>query len=160
MARTLKLMLVKPVEGLGSLGDVVKVRPGYARNYLLPRGYAAPVTKDAEKRVAAERKRAAQLAQKALEASKATQDLLRSVTLHIEAKAGEGGHLYGSVTGAMVAEALAKQKITVDPASVQLENPIKELGIYQVPLQLHPEVTGLVKLYVVQPAPDKAEAKK
>lgn len=161
MARMQKLMLVKPVEGLGSLGEVVKVRPGYARNYLLPRGLAAPVTIDAEKRVAAERKRAAQQAQKAIDAAKATQDLLRSVTLHIEVKAGEGGHLYGSVTGPMVAEALGKQKITVDPTAVQLENPIKELGIYQVPVKLHADVTGLVKLYVVQPAPEKgADAKK
>jgi large subunit ribosomal protein L9 len=138
----------------------VKVRPGYARNFLLPRGLAAPVTVDAEKRVAAERKRAAVHAQKALEGAKATQDLLRSVTLHIECKAGEGGHLYGSVTGAMVSEALAKQKITVDPTAVQLDNPIKELGIYQVPLKLHADVLALVKVYVVQPAPDKAEAKK
>lgn len=156
MARTLKLMLVKPVEGLGSLGDIVKVRPGYARNFLVPRGLAAPVSQDAQKRVAAERKRYALQAQKAVENAKSTQELLRSMSLHIEAKAGEGGHLYGSVTGQMISEALAKQKVNIDPSAVNLENPIKELGIYQVSLKLHNDVTGLVKVYVVAPAPEKA----
>lgn len=156
MARSNKLMLIKPVEGLGNLGDVVKVRAGYARNYLIPRGLAAPVTPDSAKRVAAERKRAAQEAQKAVENAKSTQELLRSMSLHIEAKAGEGGHLYGSVTPAMIAEALGKQKVKVDPSAVNLENPIKELGIYTVTLKLHTDVTGIIKVYVVAPAPGKA----
>ena len=156
MARTLKLMLVKPVEGLGSLGDIVKVRSGYARNYLVPQGLAAPISQDAQKRVAAERKRYALEAQKAVENAKSTQELLRAMSLHIEAKAGEGGHLYGSVTGQMISEALAKQGVNIDAASVNLENPIKELGIYQVSLKLHNDVTGLVKVYVVSPAPEKA----
>ena len=158
MARTQKLMLVKVVAGLGDLGEVVKVRPGYARNYLLPQGLAAPVSPDATKRVAAERKRGAAMAQKAVEHAKSAQDVLRSTSLHIESKAGEGGHLYGSVTGAMIAEGLRKQGIAVDDDAVQLENPIKELGIYQVAVKLHAEVTGLAKVYVVPPAPEKGEA--
>jgi len=157
MARNAKLMLVKPVEGLGELGEIVKVRPGYARNYLLPRGLAAPVSQDAVKKVAAERKRAALDAQKAVENAKATQELLRTMSLHIEAKAGEGGHLYGSVSAAMIADALQAQGVKVDAGSVNLENPIKELGIYTVTLALHSEVTGLIKVYVVQPPPEKAE---
>jgi large subunit ribosomal protein L9 len=159
MAKQIKLMLVKDVASLGNLGDQVKVRSGYARNYLLPKGLAAPVTRDAVKRVAAERKKAAVAEKKQLEGAKATQESLRSVSLHIEAKAGEGGHLYGSVTSAMIVEALAKQKVAVDPAMVQLENPIKELGIYQVTLKLHPDVLGLVKVYVVAPPPEKPEKK-
>lgn len=158
MARTLKLMLVKQVAGLGELGEVVKVRPGHARNYLLPQGLAAPVSPDALKKVAAERKRAAQMAQKDLENAKAAQELLRSISLHLEAKAADGGHLYGSVTGAMIAEGLRKQGIQVEDGAVQLENPIKEIGIYQVAVKLHGEVTGLAKVYVVQPAPEKGEA--
>ena len=160
MARNQKLMLVKHVEGLGALGDVVKVRPGYARNYLLPRGLAAPVSPDALKRVVAENKRYAVEAQKAVENARSAQEKLRAVTLHLEVKAGEGGHLYGSVTSAMIAEALAAQGIGVDAAAVNLENPIKELGIYTVTIKLHAEVTGLVKVYVVQPPPEKGEAKK
>jgi large subunit ribosomal protein L9 len=157
MARTLKLMLVKQVEGLGDLGEVVRVRPGYARNYLVPRGLAAPVSDDALKQVAAERKRFAVQAQKAVENAKATQELLRSKSLHIEAKAGEGGHLYGSVSAQMIAEALAKQGINIDPTAVNLENPIKELGIYTVTLKLHSDVTGIIKVYVVMPPPEKGE---
>ena len=72
--------------------------------------------------------------------------------------AGEGGHLYGSVTGAMIAEGLRKQGIAVEDSAVQLENPIKELGIYQVAVRLHAEVTGLAKVYVVPPPPEKGEA--
>lgn len=155
-----KLMLVKAVPSLGALGDVVKVRSGYARNYLLPQGLAAPVTKDALKQVAAEHKRAAVLVQKQVENAKAKQEVLRSISLHIEAKAGEGGHLFGSVSAHMIAEALKAQGVAIDPASVLLDNPIKELGIYQVSLRLHPEVVGLVKVYVVAPAPEKAEPKK
>lgn len=160
MARPIKLMLVKPVEGLGALGDVVKVRPGYARNYLVPRGLAAVVSQDALKQVAAEKKREAQLAQKAVENARSAQEKLRSTTLHIEAKAGEGGHLYGSVTAQMVADALVKAGIGVDATAVNLAEPIKELGIYTVTIKLHSDVTGLVKVYVVQPAPEKGEVAK
>jgi large subunit ribosomal protein L9 len=160
MAKNQKLMLVKEVAGLGALGEVVKVRTGYARNYLLPRKLAAPVSPDALKRVAAERKRESREAQKAVENAKAAQELLRSTAVHLEAKAGEGGHLYGSVTGAMIAEGLRKQGIGVDDAAVQLENPIKELGIYQVAVKLHAEVVGLAKVYVVQPPPEKTDARK
>lgn len=157
MANTMKLMLVKAVPSLGALGEVVSVRTGYARNFLIPKGLAAPVTQDALKRVAAEKKRALVAVQKAVEQSKATQEALRSLALHIEAKAGEGGHLFGSVTAAAIAEELAKHKVTVDASAVQLAEPIKELGIYQVQIKLHAEVTGLVKVYVVAPAPEKGE---
>lgn len=154
MSSTMKLMLVKNVPSLGALGEVVKVKAGYARNYLIPRGLAAPVTQDALKRVAAERKRAAVAVQKAVEQAKSTQEVLRSLSLHIEAKAGEGGHLFGSVSAAVIAEELAKQKVTVDASAVQLAEPIKELGIYQVQVKLHADVTGLVKVYVVAPPPE------
>ena len=160
MARSNKLMLVKAVEGLGAPGDIVKVRAGYARNFLLPRDLAAPVSADSLKKVAAVHKRAALMVKKELDVAKSKQEVLRSITLHIVAKSGEGGHLYGSVTGAMVSEALAKHKVTIDPSDVVLDNPIKELGIYQVTLRLHPEVMGLVKVYVVAAPPEKAEAKK
>jgi large subunit ribosomal protein L9 len=156
----LKLMLLADVQGLGALGDVVKVREGFARNYLLPRGLATKPNADAEKRVSGARKRAAALAQKTIEEAKAAAAALANVSIHIESKAGEGGHLYGSVTQAMVAEALAKQNVKVDAAGVLLENPIKELGIYDVALKLHGDVEAKVKLYVVATAPEKAEKAK
>lgn len=156
----LKLMLLREVKGLGELGDVVKVRPGFARNYLLPRGIATAQSDDTQKRVAGLRKKAAAEAQKNLEQAKAAAQALANVSIHVESKAGEGGHLYGSVTQAMVAEALDKQGYKVDAAGVLLENPIKELGIYDVKLKLLGDVETSVKLYVVAPAPEKAEKAK
>jgi large subunit ribosomal protein L9 len=149
-----KLMLVKSVPGLGELGEVVKVKRGYARNYLLPRGLAAPVTADAEKRVAAERKRVVVAAQEADEAARVLAAKLTSTSVHVEAKASETGHLYGSVTAAMVAEALGREGLVVEESQVGLEAPIKELGIYEVPVKLRGEVQGTVKLYVVAPPPE------
>lgn len=156
----LKLMLLAEVKGLGSLGDVVRVREGYARNFLLPRGLATQPSDDTMKRVGALRKRAAAEEQKNQEQAKAAAAALANVSIHIESKAGEGGHLYGSVTQAMIAEALGKQGYKVAESGVALENPIKELGIYDVPLKLHGEVEAKVKLYVVAPAPEKAEKSK
>jgi large subunit ribosomal protein L9 len=156
----LKLMLLTDVQGLGALGDVVRVRPGFARNYLLPRGLATKPNDDAIQRVGGVRKRAAALAQKTLEEAKAAAAALANISIHIESKAGEGGHLYGSVTQAMIAEALAQQNVKVDPSGVVLDQPIKELGIYDVQLKLHGDVEGKVKLYVVATAPEKAEKAK
>jgi large subunit ribosomal protein L9 len=156
----LKLMLLREVKGLGALGDVVKVRPGFARNYLLPRGIATSQSDDTIKHVAGLRKRAAAEAQKTIEQAKAAVAALANVSIHIESKAGEGGHLYGSVTQAMISEALDKQGYKVDATGVLLENPIKELGIYDVKLRLHGDIEAAVKLYVVAPAPEKAEKAK
>jgi large subunit ribosomal protein L9 len=151
----LRLMLLEDVKGLGALGDVVKVRPGYARNFLLPRGIATKPDKGVEQRVEALRKRAAAAAQKTVEQAKAAAAALANVSIHIESKAGEGGQLYGSVTAAMIAAELKKQNVAVEEAGVALENPIKQLGIYDVPLKLHGDVTANVKLYVVATPPEK-----
>jgi large subunit ribosomal protein L9 len=152
----LKLMLLEEVKGLGALGDVVRVRPGFARNYLLPRGMATRQSEDAVKRVEAIRKKAAAEAQKSLEQAKAAVAALANVSIHIESRAGEGGHLFGSVTAAMIAEALNKANVAIEAAGVLLEQPIKQLGIYDVKLKLHGDVEGTVKLYVVATAPEKA----
>lgn len=157
----LKLMLLEDVKGLGSLGDVVRVRPGYARNFLLPRGIATKPDKGVEKQVEAIRRRAAAEAQKTLEQAKAAAAALSNVSIHIESKAGEGGQLYGSVTNAMIAAELKKQNVAIEEGGVALEQPIKQLGIYDVPLKLHGDVTASVKLYVVATPPEKpAEAPK
>ena len=155
----LKLMLLRDVQGLGELGDVVRVSPGYARNFLLPRGLATMPGGDTEKRVTAIRKRAAAQIAKDLEHARAAAAALSNVSIHVEVKAGEGGHLYGSVTPAMIVEALKKQGCEVTEDNVALEQPIKELGIYDVPLKLHGEIEAKVKLYVVAPMPDKEPAK-
>ena len=156
----LKLMLLTDVKGLGALGDVVKVRSGFARNYLLPRGLATKPNDDASSRVSGVRKRAAALVQKTIEDAKAAVAALANVSIHIESKAGEGGHLYGSVTQAMIVEALAKQGVAIEATGVVLDQPIKELGIYDVGLRLHGDIETKVKLYVVATAPEKVEKAK
>src|SRR4249919_1965680 len=99
----LKLMLLEDVKGLGALGDVVRVRPGFARNFLLPRGMATKQSGDAQKRVESIRKTAAAEAQKSLEQAKQAVQALANGSIHSESRAGEGGHLFGSVTAAMIA---------------------------------------------------------
>ena len=151
----LKLMLLGDVKGLGALGDIVRVRPGFARNYLLPRNLATKQSDDTVRRIDSIRKKAAALAQKTLEQAKAAAAALANVSIHIESKAGEGGQLYGSVTAPMIAEALQKQQVSVDVAGVLLDQPIKQLGIYDVKLKLHGDVEATVKLYVVATPPEK-----
>ena len=156
----LRLTLLSDVKGLGSLGDVVKVRPGYARNFLLPRGLATKQGDDTLRRVDAIRRKAAAEKQKSIEQAKAAAAALANVSIHIESKAGEGGHLYGSVTQAMIAEELGKQGVAIEASGIVLDQPIKELGIYDVALRLAGEVEAKVKLYVVATAPEKAEKAK
>ena len=148
-----ELMLLKPVKDLGLPGEIVKVRLGYARNYLLPRKLAAPASDDAMKQVDAQRKRMAAEAAKRLDAAKVAAESLANTSIHVEAKANEEGNLYGSVTQAIVSQAMVKEGFDVEPGAVQLAEPIKDLGIYGVDVKLHAEVSATVKLYVVQPPP-------
>lgn len=149
----MELMLLEQVDHLGDPGDVVRVKKGFARNYLLPRRLAAPVGPDAV--------RQAELAKKRILHERAERDAearvhaeaLSAASVHVEAKAGEQGTLYGSVTAAMIAESLGRDGFTVDTHQVMLEAPIKELGIYDVSIKVHGDVTATVKLYVVAPAP-------
>lgn len=149
----LELMLLKDVTGLGDAGDVVRVRNGYARNYLLPRRLAAPVSHDAVRQAEAHRRRVmAQLAKRREEAA-AQIEKLSNMSIHVEVRAAEGGTLYGSVTAAMIAESITKEGVAVTESHVELAEPIKELGIYDVNVTLVADLSATVKLYVVQPAP-------
>ncbi len=149
----MELMLVKNVPGLGLPGDVVQVRDGYARNFLVPRGLAKPASKDALKQVAASQKRMARDEADRLSVARVRATQLGNVSIHVEARAGDGGQLYGSVTAAMIGAAIAEEGHTVDVNAIQLAEPIKELGIYEVPIKLHGDVVANVKLYVVEPPP-------
>jgi large subunit ribosomal protein L9 len=146
-------MLLQQVEHLGDPGDVVRVKKGFARNYLLPRRLAAPVGPDAVRQAESAKKRiVSERAQRETEA-RVHAEALSAASVHVEAKAGEQGTLYGSVTAAMIAEALGRDGFVVDAHNVLLESPIKELGIYDVAIKVHGDVTATVKLYVVAPAP-------
>ncbi len=145
-----QVILRKDVEKLGRVGDVVKVRAGYARNYLLPQGIAYPVSADNIKRIQAERERARQEEERRLEEIKSFGEKLASTSVTIEAKA-EDGHLFGSVTAQMVVDALKEERGLEIPAkAVKLEHPLKEIGVYDVPVHLHTGVEVNLKVWVVE----------
>ncbi|MBL8735310.1 MAG: 50S ribosomal protein L9 [Planctomycetes bacterium] len=148
----MELLLKQNIEHLGRLGDVVKVKPGYARNYLLPRGLAVAVTKD---NVAAiERARAAAMAeeQKRIGSMKELAQKLVEASITIEGRASDDGHLYGSVTAGSIAKALRDRGIAVDDKQVRLEQPLKQIGTYDVLVHLHQSVEATVKVWVVKQA--------
>ena len=149
----IELMLLKPVDNLGQPGDVVKVKAGYARNFLLPRRLAAPVSQDALRQAKTAKKRIAEAESKKIGEANIRAELLNSASVHIEVNANEEGHLFGSVTAAMIAEGLGGEGYEVDPHAIQLAEPIKELGIYEVPVRVYADVVSTIKLYVVCPPP-------
>ena len=145
-----KLILTHEVTGLGEPGDVVTVKDGYARNYLVPRGLATAWSKGAESEITAIRKarKAREIA--TLDGAKAVRDSLQSKPVVVKAKAGNGGRLFGAVTTADIAaavEASVAQKI--DRRKVEIGQPIKAVGDFTVSVRLHPEVSANIKLKVV-----------
>jgi large subunit ribosomal protein L9 len=144
----MELLLKEDVESLGVRGELVKVRAGYGRNYLLPRGLAVQATPSNIKQIEMQRK--ALLKREASERATATgqAELLKDVTLEFARKVGEHGLLYGSVTSMDVAESLAAKGYEIDRKRIQLKDPIKETGEYDVPIKLHREVTTNIKVVV------------
>jgi large subunit ribosomal protein L9 len=144
----MELLLKEDVDNLGVRGDLVKVRPGYGRNYLLPRGLAIQATPGNVKQI--ELQRRALLKKEAADRDAATQqaEQLKEVTLNFKRKVGEHGILYGSVTSMDIAESFAAQGYEIDRRRVQLRDPIKETGEFEVPVKLHREVTTNVKVVV------------
>ena len=140
MAHT-KILLREDVDDLGARGEIVRVRAGYARNYLLPRRLAVEATASNVKQI--EQERAALLKKEASEkaSAEARAEQMRSVVLNFERKAGEQGALYGSVTSMDIAEALQERGYEVDRHRIHLREPLKRLGEFTVPLRLHREVT-------------------
>ena len=145
-----KLILTHEVTGLGAPGDVVEVKDGYARNYLIPRNLATPWTKGAEKDVSAIRRarKAREIA--TLDDAKAVRDSLQANAVTVSAKAGESGRLFGAVTTAEIAEAIkAVGGPSVDKRKIEVAQAIKTLGEYAVQVRLHPEVSAKVTVKVV-----------
>ncbi len=146
----MKLILTQEVTGLGSPGDVVEVKDGYGRNYLVPRGFAIAWTKGGEKQVAAIRGARSAREVKSLEEAQQVRAALERTKVTLPAKAGANGRLFGAVTTADVADAVAKVGgPKVDRRKVELQQPIKSLGDYSVLVRLHPEVQAKVAVSVV-----------
>ena len=145
----MEVILREDIEKLGHRGQVVKVAPGYARNFLLPKRLAVPAT-DANRKIV-EQEREAYLRREAKVKSEAEDlgKLMSGVNLTIARKAGEEGHLFGSVTAQDNVEALAGQKFTIERRKIHLDEPIKNIGEYKVPIRLHREVTQEVTVNVV-----------
>ena len=154
----MKLILTDEVENLGLAGDVVDVADGYGRNYLLPRGLAIMATKGAMKEAAAlTRSRKAREA-KTLDGAMAAKAALESRTLRIEARVDDRGRLYGSVGAADVHRVLKERGHDVDRRKVDLKGGLKQVGTYQVPVRVHPQVTALVSVEIIDAEGDERAA--
>jgi len=145
----MEVILREHVDNLGRRGDVVKVADGYARNFLLPRKLALPVTEENRKRIERERKVAEVREAEEKTAAEAVAMRLTALELSFERRVGENDTLYGSVTAADVAEALEAQGFPVDKRKVSLHDPLKALGEFDVPVKIHREVTAHLKVRVV-----------
>jgi large subunit ribosomal protein L9 len=152
----MKIILLERVEGWGQLGDVVSVKDGYARNYLLPRKKALRATKANEKVFEAQRAEIEARNAKTKEAAAKAGEKLDGESYILIRQAGESGQLYGSVSGRDVAEAIQAEGGKVERSAVVLDKPIKTLGVHEVKIRLHPEVTVTVTLNIAR-SQDEAE---
>jgi large subunit ribosomal protein L9 len=143
------VILREDVKSLGRAGELVRVKPGYARNYLLPHGLAYEATEGNKKRIAAEGKARANRSAAERGESERFAATLGGVTLTLGGKAGEEGKLFGSITAQDIAEALARQGHEVDKRRIELEHPIKTLGHHTVGIRLPHEIRAEVRLAVI-----------
>ena len=145
----MKIILTKDVDALGMTGQVFDVAKGYARNYLIPQGFALEATAQNLKRMEGERQKVEDRMLKAKDEAERAREKIAEVVLTIPQKVGEEDKLYGSVTTMDIAAHLEKQGISIDRRKIHLDKPIKALGEFDVPVKLHPEVTAAVKVVVV-----------
>lgn len=146
----MRLVLVQEVSGLGAPGDVVTVKDGYGRNYLVPQGLAIVATKGEEKQVAQIRRARAAREIRDLDQAKEVADQLGSLDVRLDARAGDSGRLFGSVTAADVADAVLKAGgPKLDRRRIELGGPVKTIGRHTVAVRLHPEVNASIDVDVV-----------
>lgn len=146
----MEIILRQAVENLGHPGDVVTVKNGYARNFLLPRGFAYEATPGNLKRIAAERSRLEAAENERRESASTLARRLEEVQLTFSARVGEEGKLFGSVTSADIAEQLATQGFHIEKRLIDLHDPIKALGVYRVPVKLHADVKPEIRVWVIK----------
>jgi large subunit ribosomal protein L9 len=146
----MQVILRDDMDNLGKSGEVVNVKPGYARNFLLPRGHAIKATAGDVKRVEHEKRVIAARTAKMAKEAQGEADKLSQVTVSIARAVGEEDKLYGSVTSRDIADALAEKGVKVDSRKVQLAEPLKALGLTEVPVKLGRGVTATIKVWVVK----------
>ena len=145
----IEVILREDISTLGRAGEMVRVKPGYARNYLLPQGLAYEATEGNKKRIAAETRVRSARNQAERDQAEREAVTLREVTVTLSSKAGEEGKLFGSITSQDIAEELGRQGHAVDRRRIELEQPIKTTGVHTVTVRLHPEVHADVRVSVV-----------
>ena len=146
----MKLILVKDVERLGKRGDVVDVKDGFARNFLFPAGLARPNTPGNVKFVERIKELEKTREKEELEEARALSERLASLSCTLRVKVGEEDKLFGAVTVQDITAALQEEGISIDRKKIWLEQPIKSLGLFQIPVRLHPEVTATLKVWVIK----------
>lgn len=146
----MKVILREDLSRLGKAGDVIEVKNGYARNYLIPRNLAVKAEAGQMKRLEHEKKVLHDKQEKQIKEARALADKISSTSCTISVQVGEEDKLFGSVTALDIVESLSKEGVTVDKKDVYLEEPIKSLGVFTVPVKLKPEVEAKLKVWVVK----------
>lgn len=144
----MKVILQKDMKNLGKIGDIIKVKDGYGRNYLLPRGIAI-LADEKNQRVLAHQKRVAQsLAAKEQAKAQELADKIKDNALSFKMESGDGGKLFGSVTTRDIADALAERGIEVDRRKISLDGPLKEIGRHEIEVSLNRDVTATIVVFI------------
>lgn len=146
----MEIILRKDVDRLGKMGDQVKVKDGYARNFLIPRGLAFQVTSSCLAMIAEEQKLTQAQERRVLKNASDLKEAIEKTSLTVKVLVGQEDKIFGSVTSQVIAELLAEKGIEIDRRKIQLDDPIKALGVYDVPIKLHTDVEAKVKVWVVK----------
>ncbi len=146
----MEVILRNAVDKLGHPGDIVSVSPGYARNFLIPRGFAFEATAGNRRRISLEKGRLEALESERVAAAQAIADKLTEVSVTFAARVGEEGKLFGSVTTADIAHQLEAQGFKIEKRQIELDEPIKALGVYRVRIRLHADVHPEIKVWIIK----------
>lgn len=147
----MKVIFLQDVKGKGKKGEVKKVSPGYAQNFLFKKNLAIEATPGNLKALEAKKRKEQQKEQEEKEAAIKLKEVLDQTTVRLQAKSGDGGRLFGSITSKQIAEALKKEHgHKIDRRKIELDEPIRALGHTKVPVKLHPEVQGTIHVHVVE----------
>lgn len=146
----MEVILRQSIDSVGGTGDIVKVSPGYARNFLLPRGLAYEATPGNRKRIEQERSRLEAAEAERRESAEGLARKLEEVSVTFSARVGDEGKLFGSVTTADIAQQLEAQGFHIERRQIDLPEPIKALGVYRVPVRLHADVKPEIKVWVIK----------
>ena len=153
----MKVILTEEIRGLGTRGDVVSVKDGYARNYLFPKNLAREATTGNLKQIEHERRKWALLAQEEKNAAQKAADSVKGIKVQVQKRVGEHGQLFGSVTANEIADALEAKGVNVDKRRIELAHPIKTIGVHDVEVRLHKDVSAQIQVEVLPIGVEKLE---